>query len=720
MKAANGLETSRESGDVHLLESAQRQLDALRATIDARLAELDAALADPSRTSSLTGLIVELARLATTEAQAAATRACLQIRSDGEASMLEAEARNLAAVEAERKRASELRKHLDTAQKKLDLLETEQHAVLQAAREQTQLLEAERASRGDLDRSLARLERQVADAQAQVVEAGEVAERVTIERTHALERVGALEQQLAAEQQQIAVERQAAQALRQAQGDAAVRSGELERQLAAAERRATEVEQHLTAARATVTSLETDRVAAGDRIASLELDLEAAQETVAREQETARTAAEQRSYAEARLQQQEQQFAERAQENDRLRADLDAAHQAAQLAASQAAHSDATQREDIAATATALAAERQARAELLAQVESLTRLLDGERVVTADLRHAISAATSAADGEQHAVTTLRQAAADAEQRAADLQRRYAELERTHGDLQQTHTSLSQAHADLERTSAALYSDLDAQRTTSGDADSGLREELEQARQDATRARTDLASVQHRLAVLEQGRAEAEETAFDIGERVAIIERERDAFSLALDTERMTTADLRQTVTSADRRVADESSQLDALRQQLATLRSATATAQAPVADDEEGEVTELTFDEDQVEEPGDGAITLEEEGWESVRLSTRYTFTSRIDIKVNGVTGVLCDLSVGGCGVRTTATLETGDTVRVQLPQDPHALLCHGQVIWMRKEPASGRTQAGTRAGIRFTQADEGALEAFIIMRADV
>ena len=34
MKASNGLETSRESGDVHLLESAQRQLDALRATID--------------------------------------------------------------------------------------------------------------------------------------------------------------------------------------------------------------------------------------------------------------------------------------------------------------------------------------------------------------------------------------------------------------------------------------------------------------------------------------------------------------------------------------------------------------------------------------------------------------------------------------------------------------------------------------------------------------
>lgn len=86
-------------------------------------------------------------------------------------------------------------------------------------------------------------------------------------------------------------------------------------------------------------------------------------------------------------------------------------------------------------------------------------------------------------------------------------------------------------------------------------------ELEQTRQEATRARTDLTIVQQRLAALEQARADAEETALGIGERVAIVERERDAFSLALDTERMTTADLRQAVTTADRRFADASSQL---------------------------------------------------------------------------------------------------------------------------------------------------------------
>ncbi len=752
MKAANGLETSRDSGDVHLLESAQRQLDALRAAIDARLAELDAALADPSRASSLTGLILELSRLATAEAQAAATRACLQVRSDSEASRLEAEARNLAAVEAERKLASELRKNFDKAQKALDLLETEKHAVLQAAREQTQLLEAERSARGDLDHTIARLEREVADAQARTNEADESTEQAVIERTHALERVAALEQQLATAQQQLSAERQATETLRQELRNAEARIVALDGQLESAAQRIAEVEQLLTAAQASVRSLEAERVAAGDRIAGLELELEAARDACASAQESALTAAEQRAYAETRLRQQEQQLAGRAQERDRLRTDLDAA----QAALSQAAQTDEIQRQAMAATAAELATERQARAEFLAQVDALTRLLDAERGVSADLRHAISAANSAADGEQHAVTTLRQAAADAEQRAADLRlahaaaqaerdaaqsahdaaaqalelerqraadrdRQYTELEQAHGDLQQAHAALSQAHTDLERTSAALHGDLDAQRTASGDADSGLRVELEQARQEAVRARADLDSVQQRLATLEQARATAEESALELGDRVAIVERERDAFSLALDTERMTTADLRETVATADRLLTDASSQIDTLKEQLASLPTAPATPAAQVQDDgDEGEVTELTFDEDQVEQPGDGSITLEEEGWESVRLSTRYTFTSRIDVKVNGVAGVLCDLSVGGCGVRTGATLETGDTVRVQLPQDPNALLCLGQVIWMHKVPASGGTPAATRAGIQFTQADEGALEAFIIMRADV
>ena len=81
---------------------------------------------------------------------------------------------------------------------------------------------------------------------------------------------------------------------------------------------------------------------------------------------------------------------------------------------------------------------------------------------------------------------------------------------------------------------------------------------------------------------------------------------------------------------------------------------------------------------------------------------------------------VLSDLSVGGCGVKTTLPLETGQSIRIHLPGDPAPLLCVGQVVWVRREPASGKTPAGIRAGVQFTQVDESAIEAFIIMRADL
>src|SRR3954447_7623212 len=156
-----------------LLDSAQRQLDALRAAIDARLNELDSALADPSRASSLSGLILDLARLATTEAQASATRACLQITSEGEASLLEAEARSASALDAERRTSSDLRKALEKAQKRVDVLDAEAQAAIQAARDQAQQLESERASRSDLDRTITRLEQQVEDLRAQLSDAAD-------------------------------------------------------------------------------------------------------------------------------------------------------------------------------------------------------------------------------------------------------------------------------------------------------------------------------------------------------------------------------------------------------------------------------------------------------------------------------------------------------------------------------------------------------------------
>lgn len=54
----------------HLSDSAQQQLAALRGALESRLAALEEVLADPSRGESLAGLILDLSRVATEEAQA--------------------------------------------------------------------------------------------------------------------------------------------------------------------------------------------------------------------------------------------------------------------------------------------------------------------------------------------------------------------------------------------------------------------------------------------------------------------------------------------------------------------------------------------------------------------------------------------------------------------------------------------------------------------------
>ena len=154
--------------DTRLLEAAQRQLDILRATMDARLSELEVALADPSRSTSLSALVLELSRLATSEAHATAARICMQLRHDGDAALLDVETRHASALEAQRKIAWDQQWALENAQKRIELLESEKQSVTQAARDQSQMLEVERAARGDRERAVALLERQIQVAATQI------------------------------------------------------------------------------------------------------------------------------------------------------------------------------------------------------------------------------------------------------------------------------------------------------------------------------------------------------------------------------------------------------------------------------------------------------------------------------------------------------------------------------------------------------------------------
>src|ERR1700704_849391 len=86
----------------YLAETARRELDALRAAFDARLAALEAALAHPDQHASLETLVLDLARVATVEAESAVARAILQAQSDAQARAAAVTAETLRLLETER------------------------------------------------------------------------------------------------------------------------------------------------------------------------------------------------------------------------------------------------------------------------------------------------------------------------------------------------------------------------------------------------------------------------------------------------------------------------------------------------------------------------------------------------------------------------------------------------------------------------------------------
>src|SRR5258705_3344214 len=77
-------ELSPEARRRYLADAARRELDTLRASLDVRLAALEEALDHPDPRTSLEELVLNLARVATAEAEAAAARACLEAQLDAE------------------------------------------------------------------------------------------------------------------------------------------------------------------------------------------------------------------------------------------------------------------------------------------------------------------------------------------------------------------------------------------------------------------------------------------------------------------------------------------------------------------------------------------------------------------------------------------------------------------------------------------------------------
>ena len=230
-----------------LSQSAQRQLAALRSALESRLAHLKEVLADPSRGESLAGLILDISRVATEEAQAAAAQACIatKVEAENEIAALRASAKaaldmaqaaqqSVDILDQERAANRELQRELQEAQQEAELaqLETDKQSELLAARAQLEVtLRADRdrfeAEAGKQKSAAADLQRGLADAQRQL----ETERRSNAEREAKLE----TERRSNAEREaKLETERAAAAELKRSAESAAARVKVLEREQAEA------------------------------------------------------------------------------------------------------------------------------------------------------------------------------------------------------------------------------------------------------------------------------------------------------------------------------------------------------------------------------------------------------------------------------------------------------------------------------------------------------
>ena len=773
--------------------------------MDARLGELEVALASPSQTASLPALVMELSRLATSEAHATAARICMQLRHDNEAALLDAETRHGSLLEAQRKIVWEHQRALEAAQKHIEQLESEKHAVTQSARDQGQMLEVERAARAETDRSVALLERQLqlaaaqfdevntaarkqADEHARVydeaaglrAELEELSGQLTVEQsravvaarehTDAADRIAGLQLELKQALLQVDAERQAAAREIDARDQAVARIAALESAFDDVQRQRDEATQTLAPHAAQHAALESqlaDAVAAvngvtaqleAERVAATELRAELAAAQSARDAEREMVTTLQLAAADIDSVRGAHDEALRERDAERGRvADLDRAHTAlrnqleseratlseltrrgkksggdraaladelnrvmtakaeleAALAEAQAraSHNLTAEHEQRQATEHAVAEAGAARRDLATALQTLEAVeqardaaqhaASGFQGKLSAIEHEHQALTALLDEEQARATALQGAAAEAETARRDLAQALEKLEaveRARDAAQRSVEGFEEQIAAIEQERQALASALDAEFARAAD--------LQKSAAHAEAGQRDLEQALQKLEAVARARDDAQQTVNGFDKKVGAIEQERQALAAALDAERARAAELQKAVIETEQRLAEANAVAETLRLELL---EAPEPAPMSVADDEE---IELSFDEP------DDQSAARPGGTSGVRVATRYSFASRIEIGVNGRTGQLVNLSVAGCGVRTSTPLEVGVSVIVQLPGESGAP-CEGVVVWSRRE-GSRHTKLAHRSGVHFTKADVMAIEAFMILEAEV
>jgi PilZ domain len=658
------------------LSETSRELESLRASLDTKLATLEAALASSDPGDSLETLVIDLARTATAEAEAAALRACLEVQLVAQEQVEAIRADAAQSSEIERATTVAVHAHLEDLEATLQA-ERETAVLLRRELEEQQgVLEGEREAGSALQRSLDEAEQRMSVVQSvRDVEVTGIREQLTnkldLQRADAEELERVLEKLL---------------------GDLGAARDAADQGLAESE-------------------------AAQSRLAAAEQQTAAAeQQTAAAEQQTAQTELERQAAlaaAEAAVRERDElsgHLQAAREDADRQLADFQAAQSGLEAAERQAAQTELERQEALVAAETAirerddLSAQLQAAREdsdrRLADFQAAQSRLEGAEQQTAQTeleRQEALAGAEAVLQERDALSAQLQAAReDADKRSADLesaQMRVEAAERQTAEAEQVWQEADTRAETAVRERAALAEELDAAREAAGVASEMLARSTTIDAERAEIARV-LAETQVDLETTLRDRdaVTAESEAACNAARAAIIEAEARY------------EDLRD---SSERRIRDLELEL----------REARAIADAPT----DHNVTLLGDDpsRDDAGAIGTGeASAAEAPGFNSPeRQASRHVLTDEVQVQIDGAPAILVDLSANGAQILSPTALKPNRIVKLLLPLDRNPILCKGKIVWARLEPPSPGKPLKYRGGIFFTAVDESGVEAFLAKR---
>lgn len=650
-------------------------LERLRVSLDAKLAKLEAALAGTDDSEPLETLVIDLARVATREADAAATRGHLEAEQAAQ-QVAEARAETKRAIEAQRAAVQELSEQLETA---TAAAEEEREAAATFKQEVDGLREAvqtgratERALRQEIEQTEQRL---FVVETLKKRELEELRDRVGLE--YAAEcatdaaNTAALEQTL----QSLQAELQAARGA----GETHRRDLEASLELIdGAERRITEVECARQESEGRAEAARLEAAALADQLRE------------------AREGSEQQVGAiralEARLDAAERQALEQARQQ---REASDALVEAARL-------------ETVNLANQLRAAQQAADAQAAATQALEARLVDADRLAAERERQHREAFDTLAQSSGRDATALaeelRAAREATDERVAALHAMQAQLgatEREAAHHHRLHREATEALADATRVQAELTAELDVARAAASAA-AELRVQLEAV--DAERTTVAL--------VLKDSESGLE-----------IVARERDTIRAEREAARRDAQAAGAAVAAAETRYEDlresSTSRIRELERALLDIRKRPVSTTLTVVDGDEDEVEDdlsaQLWDDDEQEAIEIGAAMTSADAPSLIpptRRTERQLIPGDLEVQIDDLPAILVDLSVNGAQILSPTALKPNRSVTLLLPVGERAVLCKGKIVWARLEASSEALRY--RGGIFFTHVEQRAIEAFL------